>query len=92
MTELRYLGWHTMQPIHVEPFVYYYIGFVITKDFSHPARESISSAGGGLRFASTARQRWMIRLAVQLTRNAGAPIYGTSATSPRLMLQFAHNY
>lgn len=92
MAELRYYGWRTMQPINVEPFFYYDIGFVTNKDSGQPPRESLSSAGAGLRFATTAGQSGMIGLAVPLTRDAAAPIYGASATSPRLMLQFAHNF
>jgi hemolysin activation/secretion protein len=92
MAEIRYHGWRTLQPINVEPFAYYDNGFVTNKDSGQSKRASLSSAGGGLRFASTTGQSGTIGLAVPLTRDAAVPIYGASASSPRLMVQIAHNF
>lgn len=58
MLELRYTGWRTLQPVNFEPFVFYDIGFVTNQDSAgQDTRSSLSSAGVGMRFATTGTDR-----------------------------------
>ena len=92
MAELRYGGWRVFQPINVEPFISYDTGFVTNKDVGQTAREGLSSASAGVRFATTAGQSGMVGVAFPLTRDVNAPIYGSDASAPRFMLQIAQNF
>lgn len=93
MVELRYTGWRTLQPINFEPYVYYDIGIVTNQDVAGQAEhESLSSAGGGMRFATTSGQAGMIGAAFPLTRKVSTPIWGQGTDSPRIMVQLSHNF
>jgi len=92
MAELRFTGWRALQPINIEPFIFYDAGFVTNMDVGQTAREGLSSAGMGVRFATTAGPAGMVGVALPLTREANAPIYGSDASVPRFMLQIAHNF
>lgn len=93
MIELRYTGWRTIQPVNFEPFIYYDIGFVTNQDSAGQAtRESLSSAGGGMRFATIWGQTGMAGLAFPLTREISAPIWGQNNDAPRVMFQLSHNF
>ncbi|MFZ4541228.1 MAG: ShlB/FhaC/HecB family hemolysin secretion/activation protein [Rickettsiales bacterium] len=88
--ELRYGGWRDLQPINLEPYAFYDIGVVTNEDIGQSARDSASSAGVGVRFATVYGQSGNIGIAMPLTRDTLAPIYGGNPSSPRLMLQIRH--
>jgi hemolysin activation/secretion protein len=88
--ELRYTGFRTMQPINVEPFVFYDYGFVTNEDAAQANFDSLSSAGGGVRFASIWGQAGMLAVAFPITRESNAPTYGLD--SARILFQVAHNF
>ena len=88
--ELRYTGFRTMQPINVEPFIFYDYGFVTNEDAAQAKFDSLSSAGGGIRFASIWGQAGMLAVAVPITRESAAPTYGID--SARILFQVAHNF
>ncbi len=90
--ELRYLGFRTLQPVNFEPFLYYDIGFISNRDTGQPDYQSLASAGAGVRFATTTGQSGSITIAVPLTKDVTAPIYGGSETAPRIMLQFSQSF
>lgn len=90
--ELRYLGLRTLQPVNFEPFVYYDIGFVTNRDAGQADYESLASAGAGLRFATIWGQSGSLTVAVPLTKEVAAPIYGGDKNAPRLMLQFSQSF
>lgn len=93
MIELRYTGWRTLQPINFEPFAFYDIGIVTNQDqFGQAEHESLSSAGAGVRFATTSGQSGMVGLALPLTRDVSAPIWGQGSTAPRIMAQLSHSF
>lgn len=93
LLELRYTGWRTLQPINFEPYAFYDIGIVTNQDVAGQAEhESLSSAGAGVRFATTYGQSGMVGLAFPLTRKISAPIYGQGENSPRILLQLSHTF
>lgn len=92
MIELRYTGLRTLQPVNVEPYIYIDSGFVTNFDAGQTGRESLTSAGGGLRFASIWGQSGMVGLAFPLSRPVAAPIYGQTASSPRILAQVAQSF
>ncbi len=92
MLELRYMALRTLQPLNVEPFIYYDSGFVTNYDLGQKKRDALSSAGGGIRFASIWGQSGVVGFAYPLTRSVAAPIYGQDASAPRITLQMKHNF
>lgn len=92
MVELRYTGLRTLQPINFEPYAYFDSGFVTNYDLGQPGRESLTSAGGGVRFATIWGQASMVGLAFPLSRPVAAPIYGQSASEPRILAQFSQSF
>jgi hemolysin activation/secretion protein len=92
MVELRYMGLRKLQPLNVEPFIFYDSGFVTNYDAGQKKRDTLSSAGGGVRFASIWGQSGVVGLAFPLTRSVAAPIYGQDADAPRIMMQMSHNF
>lgn len=92
MVELRYTGLRTMQPVNFEPFVYYDVGFVSNSDAGQAPRDSLASAGGGVRFATIWNQSGSLGLSFPLTRPVNAPIYGQAENAPRIMLQFGQSF
>ncbi len=93
MIEVRYTGWRTLQPINFEPFVFYDIGIVTNQDVAGQIEhESLSSAGAGMRFATTSGQSGMVGLAYPLTREVSTPIWGQGSTAPRIMAQLSHSF
>jgi hemolysin activation/secretion protein len=92
MVELRYMGLRKLQPVNAEPFIFYDSGFVTNYDSGQKKRDTLSSAGAGVRFATIWRQSGVVGLAFPMTRSVAAPIYGQDANAPRIMMQMSHNF
>jgi hemolysin activation/secretion protein len=90
--EMRYGGWSDWQPVSLQPYAFYDIGTVWNDADSQPKRKSASSAGFGMRFATSLHQSGNIGLAFPLLRDIGTPIYGGTSHSPRILLQFSQGF
>ncbi|MFZ4125982.1 MAG: ShlB/FhaC/HecB family hemolysin secretion/activation protein [Rickettsiales bacterium] len=90
--ELRYTGLRTMQPVNFEPFLYFDGGIVTNRDVGQSKRDSLTSVGGGVRFATQQGQAGILGLALPLAREVNAPNYGQGKSSPRILLQVSQNF
>lgn len=90
--ELRYEGWRDLHPVNLQPYIFYDSGVVINYDNGQSARDIASSAGAGMRFATSGGQAGTVGLALPLTRDVLAPVYGAGHSSPRLMLQISQSF
>jgi hemolysin activation/secretion protein len=90
--ELRYTALRTMQPVNLEPYLYYDTGYVTNRDVGQSKRDYLASVGGGVRFASLKGQSGMLGLAFPLSRSVNAPIYGQSKVGPRVLLQISQSF
>ncbi len=90
--ELHYTGLRTMQPINIEPFIFIDGGVVRNHDVGQRARDSLTSAGLGTRFATESGYSGLIGAAFPLTREVGAPLYGQNDSGPRLLVQLTRQF
>ena len=90
--ELRYDGWRNLQPVNVEPYAFVDYGIVINDDVSQLRRDSAASAGVGVRFVTDWGDNGNVGVAVPIDHNELAPLYGGNHSSPRLIVQFSHNF
>jgi len=90
--ELRYGGWGTLQPISLQPHIFYDVGTVWNEGIGAPKRASGASAGFGVNFTTDWRQTGSIGLAWPLTRDIAAPIYGKAQRAPRILLQISQEF
>lgn len=90
--ELRYTGLRILQPINFEPYIFFDGGVVRNRDVGQSEHESLTSAGGGIRFATTQGQAGLVGFAVPLTREVDAPIFGQGRSSPRIILQVSQQF
>ena len=90
--ELRYDGWRDLQPVNLEPYAFYDYGFVINDDSSQLRRDSAQSVGAGVRFVTTWGDNGNVGVALPIDHTELAPLYGGNHSSPRLLMQFSHNF
>jgi hemolysin activation/secretion protein len=90
--ELLYSGLRTMQPINLEPFFYIDGGVVYNRDSGQSQRDSLASAGLGLRFAAKSGTSGVVSVAIPITREVNAPLYGLSSSGPRLLFKLSHQF
>lgn len=90
--ELHYQGLRRLQPINLEPYVFYDYGVVTNQDIAQVARDSAKSLGAGVRFASNWGQSGNLGIAFPVDHAALAPLYDGNPHSPRLMFQLNHNF
>ena len=89
--EVRYGGFADLQPVSLQPYVFYDIGKVWSES---PGQlpTSGSSAGIGMRFLTRWQQTGNLGVAWPLTRPINDPLYGESATSPRILFQIGQDF
>lgn len=90
--ELRYEGWRDLEQLNLEPYAYYDTGVVTNEDAGQLSRDAASSAGGGVRFATSWGQTGNLGLAVPLTHDTLAPLYGGNHSSPRIIVQISQTF
>ena len=91
--ELRYDGWADLEPVALSPYVFYDAGIVWNQDNAGQAKRATgTSAGLGIRANTPEGASGNVGLAWPLTRDAAAPIYGQSASSPRILLQLGKTF
>lgn len=90
--EMRYHGVPSWHAISMMPYGFYDIGKVWNRNSSQTAAISASSAGLGMRLNHENGMSGSLQMAVPMTKDRSAPIYGNNGANPRLGVQFGYAF
>lgn len=90
--ELRYYGISPVMNVNVSPFAFYDIGRVWNIDTGSTGSDSAASAGIGARLWHPIGISSTLAVAMPLTKEVNAPIFGNTARDPRVMLEVQYGF
>jgi hemolysin activation/secretion protein len=90
--ELRYGAYGELEPIGLQPYVFFDAGQVWNNAAGQPKSQAGSSFGLGLHFTTRWNQFGNVSLAWPLAREIATPIYGGGEHGPRLIFRVTHEF
>ena len=90
--ELRYGAFSELEPIGIQPYIFWDIGEVWNKGVGQPKSETGASAGLGLHYTTEWHQFGNLSLAWPMIRDIATPIYGSSNSGPRFIFQITQGF
>ncbi len=90
--ELRYNGITRLNPVGIQPYVFYDIARVWNFDTAQTKTESGSSVGLGMRAITEYGFNANLTLALPLIRDRETPIYGQDEKAPRVLFQLVKTF